>query len=186
MNVSNYQTDADLVRYGKQVSGCVWYLQHTPGAAADSCANQYWPAADADAWYASHVPASAALTHFVIDSSRNGKGPWTPAPGTYSGDPQTWCNPPPAPRGAGRCPHGRSLGTRPTAATGEALLDAYLWIKVPGESDGSCTRGTAGPADPEYGTVDPAAGVWWPAQARSLAQLAAPALRFNTGLFPTR
>jgi len=170
LNVSNYQSDADLTRYGTEVAQCTWYLQNTPGASADDCANQYWAPADADAWYTAHVPADAVLPHFVIDSSRNGQGPWTPAAGTYTGDPQTWCNPP-----------GRGLGTRPTANTGVPLLDAFLWIKVPGESDGSCTRGTAGPADPEYGAVDPAAGAWWPAQALSLAQNAAPALRLNTG-----
>ena len=38
-----------------------------------------------------------------------------------------WCNPP-----------GAGLGVRPTANTGVALLDANLWVKVPGESDGSC------------------------------------------------
>lgn len=173
LNVSNYQTDESLNRYGTLVSKCIWYLQNTPGASADSCANQYWPAADADAWYASRVPATAQLTHFVIDSSRNGQGPWTPTPGKYTGDPQTWCNPP-----------GRGLGVRPTANTGQPLLDAYLWIKVPGESDGSCTRGTAGPTDPEFGIADPAAGVWWPEQALGLAQNATPKLTFNTGLLP--
>jgi len=168
LNVSNYMTDTSLIRYGTQVAKCVWYLDHTPGAVADDCANQYWPAADADAWYAANVPADAVLTHFVIDSSRNGQGPWTPPAGKYTGDPQTWCNPP-----------GRGLGTRPTAATGVALLDAYLWVKVPGESDGSCTRGTAGPTDPEYGIVDPAAGGWWPEQALTLVRNAAPKLGFN-------
>ncbi len=29
LNVSNYQTDSDLVRYGTQVSKCVWYLRNT-------------------------------------------------------------------------------------------------------------------------------------------------------------
>ncbi|MFF4648626.1 glycoside hydrolase family 6 protein [Streptomyces sp. NPDC001380] len=167
LDVSNYRTDAELVRYGTQVAGCVWYLRTTPGATADDCANQYWPAADADAWYAAHVPAGADLPHFVVDTSRNGQGPWEAPAGTYP-DPQTWCNPP-----------GRGLGTRPTADTGVPLLDAYLWIKVPGESDGSCTRGTAGPADPEYGAVDPAAGVWWPDQAHGLAARAVPALTAN-------
>ncbi|MEV6211344.1 glycoside hydrolase family 6 protein [Kitasatospora sp. NPDC051914] len=167
LNVSNYQRDADLVRYGTQIAKCTWYLTHTPGAVADDCADQYWPQADADAWYASHVPAGTELPHFVIDSSRNGQGPWTPT-ATYP-DPQTWCNPP-----------GRGLGTRPTADTGVPLLDAYLWIKVPGESDGSCTRGTTGGIDPEYGSADPAAGAWWPAQAHALAAGASPALRFNT------
>jgi endoglucanase len=52
-------------------------------------------------------------------------------------------------------------------------------MKVPGESDGSCTRGTAGPVDPEWGVVDPPAGAWWPDQAHQLAALASPRLRFN-------
>ena len=173
LNVSNYQTDADLTRYGTQVAKCSWYLRNTPGAVADDCANQYWPAADADAWYASHVPADAKAPHFVIDTSRNGQGPWT-ATAAYP-DAQTWCNPP-----------GRGLGVRPTADTGVPLLDAFLWIKVPGESDGSCTRGTAGPADPEYGAVDPAAGAWWPAQALSLVEHASPALTFGPGPFAPR
>ncbi len=173
LNVSNYQTDANLTRYGTQVAKCSWYLRNTPGAVADDCANQYWPAADADAWYASHVPADAKLPHFVIDTSRNGQGPWTPT-AAYP-DAQTWCNPP-----------GRGLGVRPTADTGVPLLDAFLWIKVPGESDGSCTRGTAGPADPEYGAVDPAAGAWWPAQALSLVEHASPVLSFGPGPFAPR
>ncbi|WP_448319352.1 glycoside hydrolase family 6 protein [Streptomyces sp. CO7] len=167
LNVSNYRTDSELIRYGTLISKCIWYLQNTEGAAPGDCANQYWPAADADSWYASHVPAGAQLTHFVIDTSRNGKGPWTPT-ATYP-DPQDWCNPP-----------NRGLGVRPTSQTGVPLLDAYLWIKVPGESDGSCTRGTAGPEDPEYGIVDPAAGAWWPDQAHGLAANAVPALKFNT------
>ncbi|QNA76645.1 glycoside hydrolase family 6 protein [Streptomyces sp. So13.3] len=168
LNVSNYQTDADLIRYGTQVAQCTWYLRNVPGATGGDCANQYWPAADADAWHASHVPAAAVLPHFVIDSSRNGQGPWTPT-ADYS-DPQTWCNPP-----------GRGLGTRPTSNTGVPLLDAFLWIKVPGESDGSCTRGTSGTTDPEYGITDPAAGVWWADQAHGLAERARPALTWNLG-----
>jgi endoglucanase len=167
LNVSNYRTDSELIRYGTQIAKCIWYLDHTEGAAPGDCPNQWWPAADADAWYASHVPADAQLTHFVIDTSRNGKGPWTPTV-SYP-DPQEWCNPP-----------NRGLGVRPTSQTGVPLLDAFLWIKVPGESDGSCTRGTAGPEDPEYGVVDPAAGAWWPDQAHGLAANAVPALKFNT------
>jgi endoglucanase len=72
------------------------------------------------------------------------------------------------------------MGARPTANTGVALVDAYLYVKVIGESDGSCTRGTAGPGDPEYGgAVDPAAGAFWPAQAVSLAGNAVPPLKFD-------
>ena len=60
---------------------------------------------------------------------------------------------------------------------GQQLVDAYLWIKVPGESDGSCNRGIAGSTmDPEWGIVDPPAGAWFPQQALQLAQLANPPL----------
>ncbi len=68
-------------------------------------------------------------SHYVIDTSRNGAGP---APDSAL----NWCN-----------PAGRALGTAPTAATGGAHADAYLWIKRPGESDGTCGKG-----DPPAGT----------------------------------
>ena len=80
-------------------------------------------------------------------------------------DPQDWCNPP-----------GRGLGERPTTTTHTPLLDAKLWIKTPGESDGQCTRGTQGPQDPEWGEVDPAAGRWFARQAAELIRLANPPL----------
>ncbi|WP_018501088.1 glycoside hydrolase family 6 protein [Parafrankia discariae] len=67
--------------------------------------------------------------HFIVDTSRNGLGP---APDN------AWCNPP-----------GRALGTTPTAATGDSDVDAFFWVKVPGESDGTCNGG-------------PAAGQFWP------------------------
>lgn len=102
-------------------------------------------------------------THFVIDTSRNGQGPWLPA--TNYPDAQDWCNPP-----------DRGLGYRPTAHTGVTLVDAYLWVKLPGESDGQCTRGTdsTGTVDPERGIVDPAAGVWFPDMALELVHNANP------------
>jgi endoglucanase len=68
-------------------------------------------------------------SHYVIDTSRNGAGP-APDSGL------NWCN-----------PSGRALGTPPTVATGGAHADAYLWIKRPGESDGTCDKG-----DPPAGT----------------------------------
>ncbi|MET8681084.1 glycoside hydrolase family 6 protein [Streptomyces sp. NPDC004647] len=78
---------------------------------------------------------------FVIDTSRNGNGP---APGKE--DPEAWCN-----------PKGRALGEPPTTKTGDELVDAYLWIKRPGESDGDCKGG-------------PTAGRWWPKYALELAR----------------
>jgi len=82
--------------------------------------------------------------HFVVDTSRNGAGP---APGAVGQD--AWCN-----------PKGRALGRPPTTRTGIRLVDAYLWIKNPGESDGECGRG------------EPAAGRWDPDYARSLVESA--------------
>lgn len=79
--------------------------------------------------------------HFVIDTSRNGNGPdLNPA------DAPRWCNPP-----------GRSLGQPPSSRTGISRLDALLWIKPPGISDGSCRAGA------------PAAGQWWLQYALELA-----------------
>ncbi|MDX1884751.1 glycoside hydrolase family 6 protein [Mycolicibacterium sp. 120270] len=59
---------------------------------------------------------------YVIDTSRNGAGP---ADGEMY-----WCN-----------PSGRALGAAPTTDTGNGNVDAFLWVKRPGESDGSCNGG---------------------------------------------
>ncbi|MGN7187862.1 glycoside hydrolase family 6 protein [Microbacterium enclense] len=73
---------------------------------------------------------------YVIDTSRNGRG-WT-------GD---WCN-----------PSGVGLGSTPRAVSGSGGLDALLWIKRPGESDGECNGG-------------PAAGGWFEKAALELVAL---------------
>ncbi|WP_353945459.1 glycoside hydrolase family 6 protein [Streptomyces sp. HUAS MG91] len=162
-NVSNYYSDDANSWYGKLISSCVAYVEGGGDAAA--CPDQYWPRADAQAWLDAHVHVPASrMAHFVTDSSRNGQGPWTAPAGKY-GDAQEWCNPP-----------DRGLGARPTLRTGDPLQDARLWIKTPGESDGLCLRGTAGPEDPERGTVDPDAGDWFPRQALELVRNARPPL----------
>jgi endoglucanase len=76
----------------------------------------------------------------VIDTGRNGRGPYTGPE-----NPQ-WCNPP-----------GRAVGSAPTFNPGPAGIQAYLWIKDPGASDGSCNDG-------------PPAGQYWPQYAISLEQ----------------
>jgi endoglucanase len=181
LNVSNYQPTDQNAQFGTWVSDCITAATAgAPWAAGhfDWCPSQYDPAtnyttvnftpdfeATVTAGLANLMGGAAATTHFVIDTSRNGQGPWTPTV-TYP-DAETWCNPP-----------DRGVGPRPTAATGIALADAELWIKTPGESDGSCNRGIAGSTtDPEWGgIVDPAAGAWFPQQALQLATLANPAL----------
>lgn len=179
LNVSNYERTDEQLAYGTWVSKCIHYGTTIETGAFDRCANQYYPArsndfstwARTDAWYARHVdtatgdsPESRDLAHFVIDTSRNGQGPWTPDR-AYP-DPQTWCNPP-----------GRGLGRMPTTNTGNELADAFLWIKIPGESDGTCDRGLeTGATDPAWGTVPPPAGKWFGEQALDLVQNAYPPL----------
>jgi len=87
---------------------------------------------------------------FIIDTSRNGLG----APPVV-GRPRpanTWCNLP-----------GRALGAAPLSKPASPLVDAYLWVKYPGESDGTCNGG-------------PPAGHWWAEYALGLASRAAHSL----------
>jgi endoglucanase len=203
LNVSNYQFTANSVQYGTWVSSCIAYATAVAPGDFGSCPNQYWNGGPLPAkiavllgewtgvalssygeWsddsdvpelntsginlrYANMLGATVPATHFVIDTSRNGQGPWQPPAGVYP-DAQDWCNPP-----------DRGLGLRPTADTGIELLDAYLWVKIPGESDGECTRGL-GPAgetiDPEWGLIDPGAGEWFPEMALDLVHNANPPL----------
>ena len=76
--------------------------------------------------------------HFIIDTSRNG----------LATNSKEWCN-----------PRGRALGVTPTTNTGHPLVDAFLWVKAPGESDGTCGGG-------------PQAGSWWSTYALELSRMA--------------
>lgn len=82
-------------------------------------------ATDSEIAYAEQVSALTGEAHYVIDTGRNGNG--------ANGE---WCN-----------PAGRALGSAPAAFT-DGRRDADLWIKTPGESDGTCNGG-------------PNAGEWW-------------------------
>ena len=88
--------------------------------------------------YGEQVSRRVGGKHFIIDTSRNG------------GDVRTgeWCN-----------PRGAALGETPTTATGHPLVDAFLWVKPPGESDGNCNGG-------------PDAGRWFGDYALDLARTA--------------
>jgi endoglucanase len=90
--------------------------------------------------FGERLSAKISNKPFVVDTSRNGNGVYA------GGDPgENWCNPP-----------GRALGEQPTTRTGDPLVKAYLWIKRPGESDGTCRGG-------------PKAGEWYPSYALELA-----------------
>jgi len=136
----------------------------------------------------------------LIDTSRNGWGgtarPAGPGPQTNVDDYVNggrldrrihlgnWCN-----------QSGAGLGERPTAAP-EAGIDAYVWMKPPGESDGSSTeipndegKGFDRMCDPTYhgnalngnnlsGALadSPLSGHWFSAQFQELMRNAFPAL----------
>jgi endoglucanase len=106
-------------------------------AAADGFAtnvSNFMPTSDELA-YGTTVSKLTNNKHFVIDTARNGNG-----------SDGNWCN-----------PGGRAVGQAPTTMTGNPAADAFLWLKVPGESDGSCNGG-------------PSAGTWWPSYALALIQ----------------
>lgn len=113
----------------------VWFTTYHPGAVTDQVrsvtggVSNFHRTAD-EAAYARRVLASLggpARLGAVIDTSRNGNGP--PEAGE-------WCD-----------PTGRAPGRTPTTDTGESRIDACLWVKLPGESDG-CT-GAAGSFTPD-------------------------------------
>lgn len=81
---------------------------------------------DASKGYGEQISQLLGGAHYVIDTSRNGQG--------SNGQ---WCN-----------PQGRAIGHTPTSNTGISHVDAFLWLKTPGESDGNCNGG-------------PGAGQWW-------------------------
>ncbi len=210
LNASNYQPDPQLLDYGTWISDCIAFANDPEDGGwrlgnYGYCASQYYPATPGDfstwdlstQWYAANLGTAVATTHFMIDTSRNGQGPnnmsaYAAAPynqpasavSTLAGG--NWCNPP-----------GSGLGLAPTAKTGVPLLDAELWVKTPGESDGQCDAAGGARAwdytaytqpgwpttaaaqalfDPLWGLDDPAAGAWFPQQALQLAQDATPPL----------
>lgn len=174
LNVSNFERDPELIRFGRWVSYGIWWTTcaDSPGFGKYSELPDHLEGIEStEAWFVEQVlthpafPGDDGVKHFVIDSSRNAHGQWTPPADHPEGDPQRWCNPP-----------GRGAGVRPTLDTGIGLLDAWLWIKIPGESDGEGYRWTEGPLDPARGVEAPAAGDWFDDLALELAKNAVPPL----------
>jgi endoglucanase len=169
LNLSDYQRTTDSIDYGTLVSGRI----------------------------ASLTGGDSPAAHFVIDTSRNGRGPidmsvYAKPPYNQSASTVAtlaggaWCNDPAA-----------GLGVPPTADTGVPLLDAYLWIKTPGESDGQANAAGGARAwdysvysepgwptdpaeralfDPLWGLFGPPAGDWFPELALSLIRNSTPSI----------
>lgn len=87
--------------------------------------------------YGESLVAILGDTHFIIDSSRNGNGATSD---------NAWCK-----------PSGRALGRKPTADTGNVLVDAFAWLTSAGESHGECAG-------------EPKAGDWFHERAVDLAK----------------
>jgi cellulose 1,4-beta-cellobiosidase len=98
---------------------------------------------------------------FVIDTSRNGLGGVRKEWGS-------WCN-----------INGAGLGARPAVAPAQGI-DAYYWVKPPGESDGTSDQAAArfDPSCQSQDSVTPApeAGTWFHSYALELIKNASPAL----------
>ncbi|GLE03972.1 hypothetical protein PINS_up012883 [Pythium insidiosum] len=79
----------------------------------------------------------------VVDTSRNYKG---------SSGKDEWCN-----------YRDAAIGRVPTGNTGDPNIDYFIWIKPPGESDGTCTSGRTSDA-----LTGPEAGAFFPQYFKSL------------------
>ena len=87
--------------------------------------------------YGTKISGMVGWKRFVVDTSRNGSK-------TATG---VWCN-----------PTGATTGALPGTATGTAAADALLWIKHPGESDGTCGTSTASAGTFDAGLAGSLAG----------------------------
>ena len=207
--LTDYETKFDTwisecIAFGNNPDDGGWRLGHF-----ELCANQYYSPLGTvdpnniatwiytDEWYQQNLGNAVPATHFVVDTSMNGQGP--PSANKYANPPfdqpasivqslnnGLWCNAP-----------GTGVGLRPTANTGVSLLDAYMWIKLPGVSNGTCTAQDGVRAwdysvytqpgwptdaaeqatfDPLWGVVAPAPNAWFPKFALEQARRANPRL----------
>ncbi len=213
-NVSNFRLSDYETHFDTWVSECLAFATNPADGGwrlgnYSYCASQYYSPLGSvdpnnlatwtysDQWYTENLGTATPSTHFVVDTSRNGQGPLDvsiyaappysqPAATVQTISNGSWCNPP-----------DRGLGQPSTAQTSVPLLDAYLWVKTPGQSDGTCDAAGGARAwdfslftlrgwptdpaaqslfDPLWGLDDPAAGTWFPQQALDLARHANPPL----------
>ncbi len=95
-------------------------------------------AESAERAYGSAVSQALGGSHFVVDTGRAGG----------AGPGRGWCN-----------PAGQAVGALPGRVDDGSAMDARLWVKPPGESDGECGGG-------------PAAGQFWAERALELVRAA--------------
>ncbi|KAH0334648.1 glycoside hydrolase family 6 protein, partial [Aureobasidium melanogenum] len=109
------------------------------------------------------LTAQGFPAHFIIDQGRSGVQPTSQL---QQGD---WCN-----------VINTGFGIRPTTNTGDPLVDAIVWVKPGGESDGT-SDSTSPRYDAHCGYADalkpaPEAGTWFQAYFEQLLKNANPAL----------
>ncbi len=164
LNVANYQP------LGIACPAAGWCSPNSNvghACCADACnlVNQ-WNPSNNEHNYALTLSALFPGKRFIIDTGRNGIG-------NSRTECANWCN-----------PRGMGLGRYPTATTSLPIVDAYFWLKTPGESDG-CTQylpsgGSCPRFDSACASVDslgsaagepraPEAGKWFEHQIRMLA-----------------
>jgi len=168
-NVANYQPIGIMCQ---NTNWCLNNQHPTDPCCSDPCRllTQYNPANNEMNYVAEVVAAfqqSAGFTpYFVTDTGRD-------AVASERSDCANWCNI----RGAG-------VGLTPRTSTGTNLIDAFYWLKTPGESDG-CTQilpngSTCARYDSMCGSADsigsrpgepraPVAGQWFDYQIKMLA-----------------
>lgn len=177
-NVANYQALGVMCPWepdqGYRNGYCLNNKHQSDPCCADACKlESQWNPANNEHNYAQAL-VKAAKGKFswdaraIIDTGRNGVT-------DMRQDCQNWCNI----RGAG-------AGLRSTATTSSPdMIDAYFWLKTPGESDGCSQTLPTGEACPRYdsmcGSVDalgqgpgeppaPEAGAWFDYQVKQLAE----------------
>lgn len=175
-NVANYQPVGSMCPWDPQSAGsirndyCLPDRQHSSDPCCqDPCKleSQWDPANNEANFVQSLYIAFGPNFHYIIDTGRNGVA-------DQRSDCANWCNP----RGSG-------IGYKPTTKTvNTTLIDAYFWLKTPGESDG-CTQvlpdgKNCARYDSMCGSVDsigsksgepkvPEAGKWFDYQIKQLA-----------------
>lgn len=169
-NVANYQP---LGTQCPQTGYCLNGQHQSAECCADPCKleGQYNPANN-EMNFVQELAAEITKAnpgfepHFIVDTGRNGVA-------DMRSDCANWCNI----RGAG-------VGLLPTTSTADERIDAYMWLKTPGESDG-CTQqlpsgGQCSRYDSFCGSTDsigsragepyaPEAGKWFDFQIEALA-----------------